>query len=104
MLRVAGLAIPPYPVRPACGVSFPGCSNWGGPAGACACETWRPTWCPVCDRDLKDGDLIVERAEWIGGEGYRCASVHAGCHPGVLRRLGRLAAARRRARRRRRRR
>src|SRR5574343_624024 len=39
--------------------SFPGCSNWSGPADYCTCETWEPTFTDCCRTAMEDGDRIT---------------------------------------------
>lgn len=43
----------PEPITVA-GADFRGCTS--NNADLCACETWEPTFCSACDKELHDGD------------------------------------------------
>jgi hypothetical protein len=62
------IAADPGPVV-AEGFDFAGCSDWHGPAGSCACETWRPVLCDRCGEEIHDGQEYgtVETLSWTIG-------------------------------------
>lgn len=64
------------------GFSFPGCSNWSGPAHTCTCETWEGVECRTCREEITDGEWIVTktvRDEYGDGWEIRAEAWHRQC-------------------------